>query len=181
MQLNGKVTSMNQSGVMLRMPSDKLSLDETDELLGEEHIGTSYDTPLRTDAFDTTDEEKIKIISLHFREIMNTLGLDLNDDSLRGTPGRVAKMFVKEIFSGLDPKNRPKVALFDNKYKYNQMLVEKNITLYSNCEHHFVYNRGACCLYLVWKSYRFIKDQPDRAILFATAAGAGKVNHSNSE
>lgn len=84
------------------------------------------------------DEEKIKIISQHFREIMNTLGLDLDDDGLKGTSGRVAKMYVKEIFSGLNPKNKPIAALFENKYKYNQMLVERNITLYSNCEHHFV-------------------------------------------
>lgn len=107
-------------------------------MLGEQHIGTSYDTPLRKDAFDISDEQKIKIISRNFKEIMNTLGLDLTDDSVKGTPGRVAKMFVKEIFSGLDPKNKPAIALFDNKYKYDQMLIEKNITLFSNCEHHFV-------------------------------------------
>jgi GTP cyclohydrolase I len=117
---------------------ETLSLAEMEELLGEQHIGTSYDTPLRDDAFDYTDEEKIAIISGHFREIMNTLGLDLTDDSLRGTPGRVAKMFVKEIFSGLNPKNKPAITLFNNKYGYNQMLAEKNITVYSNCEHHFV-------------------------------------------
>jgi GTP cyclohydrolase I len=111
--------------------------EETD-LIGENHIGTSADTPLRKDAFELSDREKIKKISFHFREIMETLGLDLLDDSLKGTPGRVAKMYVEEIFSGLNPKNKPNVALFENKYKYNQMLVEKNITLYSNCEHHFV-------------------------------------------
>ena len=77
-------------------------------------------------------------IAFHFSEFMQTLGLDLSDDSLRGTPMRVAKMYVKEIFSGLDPKNKPKIALFDNKYQYRQMLIEKNITFYSNCEHHFV-------------------------------------------
>jgi len=96
---------MSQNGVMLNTPLHNLSLEEVDELFGEQHIGTSYDTPLRADAFDLGDEEKIKIISRHFREIMNTLGLDLTDDSLRGTPKRVAKMFVKEVFSGLDPKN----------------------------------------------------------------------------
>lgn len=117
---------------------NNLSLVEMEELLGEQHIGTSYDTPLRDDAFDLQDDDKIKIIAHHFKEIMHTLGLDLTDDSLRGTPGRVAKMYVKEIFKGLDPKNKPATALFDNKYQYNQMLVEKNITLYSNCEHHFV-------------------------------------------
>ena len=89
-------------------------------------------------AFDMSDDEKIAQIEYHFRQIMETLGLDLTDDSLKGTPKRVAKMYVKEIFSGLDPKNMPKVALFDNKYQYNEMLVEKNITFYSNCEHHFV-------------------------------------------
>ncbi|HCN84083.1 MAG TPA: GTP cyclohydrolase I FolE [Sphingobacteriaceae bacterium] len=123
---------------MLDRAENNLSLVEIEELLGEQHIGTSYDTPLRDDAFDLPDEEKIKIISGHFREIMNTLGLDLTDDSLKGTPRRVAKMYVKEIFSGLDPKNKPTIALFDNKYRYKQMLVEKNIALYSNCEHHFV-------------------------------------------
>lgn len=113
-------------------------LDEYNESLGDHHVSTSAETPLRTDAFDITDEEKIRIIASHFRHIMHTLGLDLTDDSLKGTPRRVAKMFVKEIFSGLDPKNKPDIKLFDNKYNYNQMLVEKNITLYSNCEHHFV-------------------------------------------
>jgi len=119
-------------------PGNNQSLLELEDLLGEQHIGTSYDTPLRSDAFDLSDEEKIRIISGHFRQIMITLGLDLSDDSLNGTPARVAKMYVKEIFSGLNPKNKPEIALFDNKYRYSQMLVEKNIILYSNCEHHFV-------------------------------------------
>lgn len=115
-----------------------LSEEELFDLFGDEHIGTSAETPLRADAFDLTDAEKINKIETHFREIMLTLGLDLNDDSLKGTPKRVAKMYVQEIFKGLNPANKPSVALFENKYKYNQMLVEKNITLYSNCEHHFV-------------------------------------------
>lgn len=123
---------------MLNTRENNLSLVELEELLGEQHIGTSYDTPLREDAFDLSDKEKISLIAGHFEKIMDILGLDLTDDSLRGTPGRVAKMYVKEIFSGLNPANKPQVALFDNKYRYNQMLVEKNITLYSNCEHHFV-------------------------------------------
>jgi len=106
--------------------------------LEDNHIATSEDTPLRADAFDLSDEEKIKKIESHFREIMLTLGLDLTDDSLNGTPKRVAKMFVKEIFSGLDPKNEPAATLFENKFGYNEMLVEKNIGFYSNCEHHFV-------------------------------------------
>ncbi|WP_084812215.1 GTP cyclohydrolase I FolE [Flammeovirga pacifica] len=106
--------------------------------IGDNHIGTSYDTPMKEDAFELSDEEKIKKISSHFREIMDTLGLDLKDDSLRGTPDRVAKMYVKEIFSGLNPENRPDIKLFDNKYKYDEMLIEKNIHFFSNCEHHFV-------------------------------------------
>lgn len=110
----------------------------SDDEIGDDHILTSLRTPLRPDAFDLSDEEKMERISYHFRQIMETLGLDLSDDSLRGTPNRVAKMYVKEIFSGLNPKNRPNVALFDNKYGYNEMLVEKDITFYSNCEHHFV-------------------------------------------
>ncbi len=110
----------------------------TDEEIGDEHISTSVDTPLRADAFDLSDEEKKAKIEHHFRQIMETLGLDLTDDSLKGTPKRVAKMYVDEIFSGLNPANAPKIALFDNKYQYNGMLVEKNISFYSNCEHHFV-------------------------------------------
>jgi len=108
------------------------------EIIEDEHIGTSYETPLRPDAFDKDDELKIELIEKHFKEIMQILGLDLNDDSLQGTPHRVAKMYVKEIFSGLNPDNKPKAKLFENKYKYNEMLVEKDITFYSNCEHHFV-------------------------------------------
>lgn len=115
-------------------PINGLSVDD----IGDEHIGTSHETPLREDAFDLDDDLKIELIQKHFKEIMQILGLDLSDDSLSGTPERVAKMYVKEIFSGLNPRNKPEVKLFDNKYKYNQMLVEKDITIYSNCEHHFV-------------------------------------------
>ncbi len=111
---------------------------ETIDTIGEEHIATSIDTPLRSDAFAIDDEFKIELIQKHFREIMHILGLDLNDDSLAGTPYRVAKMFVTEIFSGLNPANKPEVKLFENKYQYNEMLIEKNITLFSYCEHHFV-------------------------------------------
>jgi GTP cyclohydrolase I len=110
----------------------------TIEEIGDEHVGTSADTPLRPDAFALDDDLKVELIQKHFREIMHILGLDLEDDSLKGTPERVAKMYVKEIFSGLNPKNRPDIKLFENKYKYNEMLVEKDITFYSNCEHHFV-------------------------------------------
>jgi GTP cyclohydrolase IA len=108
------------------------------EVIGDEHVGTSHDTPLRPDAFEKDDELKIELIEKHFKEIMQILGLDLNDDSLKGTPHRVAKMYVKEIFSGLNPDNKPKAKLFENKYNYDEMLVEKDITFYSNCEHHFV-------------------------------------------
>jgi GTP cyclohydrolase IA len=108
------------------------------EDIGDDHLFTSLDTPMKPNAFDMSNDEKKKRISILFSEIMDVLGLDLTDDSLKGTPDRVAKMYVEEIFSGLDPENKPKVALFDNKYQYNQMLVEKNITFYSNCEHHFV-------------------------------------------
>lgn len=99
---------------------------------------TKTDTPLRDDAFELSDDEKIKKIEYHFARIMQTLGLDLYDDSLSGTPHRIAKMYVEEIFSGLNPENKPDVSLFDNKYGYREMLIEKNITLYSQCEHHFV-------------------------------------------
>ena len=106
--------------------------------IGDDHMYTGLETPLKKDAFAVSDAEKKAKISILFEEIMDVMGLDLNDDSLKGTPDRVAKMYIDEIFSGLNPKNKPKIALFDNKYQYNQMLVEKNITFYSNCEHHFV-------------------------------------------
>lgn len=108
------------------------------EDIGDDHLFTGLETPMRTDAFKLSDEEKKEKIALLFEEIMTVMGLDLTDDSLKGTPKRVAKMYIDEIFSGLNPQNKPKVALFDNKYQYNQMLVEKNISFYSNCEHHFV-------------------------------------------
>ena len=106
--------------------------------IGNDHVAGSVDTPLRSDAFDISEKKKKQIIAKHFTAIMETLGLDLTDDSLMGTPHRVAKMYIDEIFYGLDPKNKPKVALFKNTYNYNEMLVEKNVTFYSNCEHHFV-------------------------------------------
>ena len=109
-----------------------------DEDAGFDHLSASQQTPLRADAFELSDEDKIHKIEGHFAEIMQTLGLDLTDDSLKGTPHRVAKMFVKEIFSGLNPKNRPHARSFSNHYNYNQMLVERDITLFSYCEHHFV-------------------------------------------
>lgn len=111
--------------------------DFTDEL-GNNHIGTSDQTPLRKDAFEKTDDEKIAIIKKDVENILITLGIDLSDDSLNKTPDRVAKMFVKEIFGGLNPDKKPSSSTFENKYKYNEMLVEKNITVYSTCEHHLL-------------------------------------------
>jgi len=111
---------------------------ETTDFIGDNHISTSAQTPLRTDAFEMTDDEKISAIKEDVEKIMNTLGLDLNDDSLKDTPKRVAKMFVKEVFGGLHPKRKPKASTFKNNYKYGEMLVEKNITLYSTCEHHLL-------------------------------------------
>ncbi|WP_209404310.1 GTP cyclohydrolase I FolE [Pseudozobellia sp. WGM2] len=113
-------------------------LEKQFEEMGNDHISASEDTPLRNDAFVLTDEEKIERIQANIREVMLTLGLDLDDDSLKGTPNRVAKMYVKEIFGGLHPDRKPKSSTFDNKYKYGEMLVEKNITLYSTCEHHLL-------------------------------------------
>ncbi|WP_163714273.1 GTP cyclohydrolase I FolE [Mangrovibacterium lignilyticum] len=108
------------------------------DLIGDNHIGTSLETPMREDAFEKTDEEKMAIIESKFRDIMETLGLDLTDDSLNGTPHRVAKMYVQEIFNGLDPANKPKISVFENKFNYGEMLVERNINLNSTCEHHFL-------------------------------------------
>ena len=109
----------------------------TDEL-GNNHIATNENNPIRKDAFDKTDEEKIELIKKDVESILLTLGIDLTDDSLKGTPNRVAKMFVKEIFGGLNPNKKPSSSTFENKYKYNEMLVEKNITVYSTCEHHLL-------------------------------------------
>ncbi|MGY6561963.1 MAG: GTP cyclohydrolase I FolE [Luteibaculaceae bacterium] len=117
-----------------------LNLAEISEVdaIGEEHFSESVDTPLRDDAFAISDREKIALIESRFREIMDIMGLDLTDASLKGTPNRVAKMYINEIFSGLNPANKPKISLFPNTYGYRRMLVEKNITLHSYCEHHFV-------------------------------------------
>ncbi|MEB2778008.1 GTP cyclohydrolase I FolE [Algoriphagus sp. D3-2-R+10] len=125
-----KETLLNTMGIKIARASF--------EDIGDEHVGTSLETPLRADAFEMDDELKVELIEKHFREIMHIMGLDLTDDSLKGTPHRVAKMYVKEVFSGLNPKNKPVAKLFENKYKYNEMLVEKNITFFSHCEHHFV-------------------------------------------
>ncbi len=115
-----------------------MSNQDLHDEIGDEHFSSHYDTPMRSDAFELSPEEKIAKIEEHFTTIMHTLGLDLTDDSLKGTPKRVAKMFVNETFGGLHPDRKPKMSTFENKYKYNQMLVEKDITVYSTCEHHFL-------------------------------------------
>ncbi|MDO6437800.1 GTP cyclohydrolase I FolE [Cyclobacterium sp. 1_MG-2023] len=108
------------------------------DIIGDNHVMTNSETPLRSDAFDKSDEEKIKNIAHHFEGIMNELGLDLTDESLSGTPYRFAKMYVKELFYGLNPANKPKLSVFPNKYGYSKMLVEQNINIDSSCEHHFL-------------------------------------------
>jgi len=108
------------------------------ELIGDNHQMTSAETPLRPDAFDKSDAEKMAVIEKHFHSIMEEMGMDMTDDSLQGTPHRVAKMFIQEIFSGLNPANKPKISVFDNSYNYDKMLVEANISFNSTCEHHFL-------------------------------------------
>jgi len=116
----------------------KNRMKNTIDEIGDDHVGSSAKTPLRADAFEISDQEKINRIQESVKDILNTLGMDLNDDSLKGTPKRVAKAFVNEIFGGLNPANKPKLSTFDNNYKYGEMLVEKNITVYSTCEHHLL-------------------------------------------
>ncbi|MFP9100264.1 GTP cyclohydrolase I FolE [Flavobacterium sp. RHBU_24] len=116
------------------MTQDKDNRDE----IGDNHIASSAQTPLRADAFTISDEEKMAMIRKDVENILYTLGMDLTDDSIKGTPNRVAKMFVKEIFGGLNPAKKPGSSTFENKYKYGEMLVEKNITVYSTCEHHLL-------------------------------------------
>ena len=113
-------------------------MNEIIDEMGNDHIFSSAKNPIREDAFDLSEKEKIDLIQKDFSNILHTLGMDLNDDSIKGTPLRVAKMFVKEIFGGLNPERKPKLSTFDNNYKYGEMLVEKNITLYSTCEHHLL-------------------------------------------
>lgn len=130
---NGKLKhSLNGTTAMNGHHKDA-SVDE----IGALHLATSIDTPMRDDAFELSEEEKIDRIAEHFFEIMHTMGLDMSDDSLRGTPRRVAKMYVQEIFAGLNPERFPAITLFDNKFQYRNMLVEKNIPVQSTCEHHF--------------------------------------------
>ena len=112
--------------------------EEQVDLVGDDHLSSSSDTPLRKDAFEITDEEKISIIEKNVYNILETIGMDLTDDSLKGTPKRVAKAWVNELFGGLNPEKMPKASTFDNKYLYKEMLVEKNITVFSTCEHHLL-------------------------------------------
>ncbi|MGB5317753.1 GTP cyclohydrolase I FolE, partial [Eudoraea sp.] len=112
--------------------------EEKFDAIENDHVSSNQETPMRKDAFVLSDDHKIEQISRNVEEIMHTLGLDLSDDSLKGTPLRVAKMYVKEVFGGLHPDRKPKSSTFDNKYKYGEMLVEKNITVYSTCEHHLL-------------------------------------------
>ena len=108
------------------------------EIIDQDHKNYSIETPLRKDAFEISDDQKISIIEKNVKEILYTLGMDMTDDSLKGTPKRVAKAYVNELFGGLNPKNLPSSSTFDNKYKYGEMLVEKNITVFSTCEHHLL-------------------------------------------
>jgi GTP cyclohydrolase I len=123
---------------MLNTPNNKNIITDLIDQIGDDHIMTNISTPLREDAFKLDDEVKIELIQKHFAEIMQILGLDLDDESLKGTPKRVAKMYVKELFSGINPQSMPALTLFNNNYKYGEMLVERNIRFNSNCEHHFV-------------------------------------------
>lgn len=124
-------------GILDVMKLEKIITDSLDQI-GDDHFSASAETPLRADAFEMPNDEKIAVIQKHVKAILETLGMDLTDDSLKGTPLRVAKMYVNEIFGGLHPDRKPKASTFDNSYKYGEMLVEKNITLYSTCEHHLL-------------------------------------------
>ncbi|WP_432673242.1 GTP cyclohydrolase I FolE [Flavobacterium sp. SM2513] len=115
-----------------------INTNDLQDEIGNNHIATSAENPVRKDAFELSDEQKIESIKVDVEKILQTLGMDLNDDSIKGTPNRVAKMFVKELFGGLNPAKKPSASTFDNNYKYGEMLVEKNITLYSTCEHHLL-------------------------------------------
>ena len=128
---------MNLNGNRLPKVTDNGNYEHL-KVIGDNHIGNSQETPIRLDAFALDEDSKVELIARHFEEIMKILGLDLSDDSLRGTPMRVAKMYVKEIFYGLDPGKKPDIQMFENKFRYNEMLVEKDIKVQSYCEHHFV-------------------------------------------
>ncbi|NVK03300.1 MAG: GTP cyclohydrolase I FolE [Flavobacteriia bacterium] len=137
-------TSASTAARKDRMESSSEEILHVVELAGNSHVGTSKETPMRKDAFELSDQEKIEQIADKFKDIMHILGMDLSDDSLSGTPKRVAKMYVQEVFQGLNPANKPESKLFDNKYQYGEMLVERDITVQSYCEHHFVPILGVC-------------------------------------
>lgn len=143
MRNNIQMTASNKDSMTSEKNSDIIDINHnlsgySLEDIGDDHMYKGLQTPLKRDAFKVPDKEKKQRIALLFEEIMEVIGMDLTDDSLKGTPDRVAEMYIDEIFSGLNPANKPEITLFDNKYQYNQMLVEKNIIFYSNCEHHFV-------------------------------------------
>lgn len=129
---------MKRPVILLNSMDNKLKMLSQWEEMGDSHVGSSKETPLREDAFVMDDQLKIELIAKHFKEIMQVLGLDLADESLKGTPLRVAKMFINEHFKGLNPKNKPLPTLFENSFEYSEMLVERDIEFYSTCEHHFV-------------------------------------------
>jgi len=129
---------MLKKGNEMRDPGKSVVESMEFENISDDHLLTSIETPLRSDAFKLNDDLKIELIEKNFKEIMHVLGLDLNDESLKDTPKRVAKMYVKEIFRGLNPENKPQPTIFENKFRFNEMLVERNITIYSYCKHHFV-------------------------------------------
>ena len=132
------VNLLNKINLNKKKALNTLIEKEIYELIGDNHQMTSAETPLRADAFDKSDAEKMATIEKHFHIIMEEMGMDMTDDSLQGTPHRVAKMFIQEIFSGLNPANKPKISVFDNSYNYDKMLVEANISFNSTCEHHFL-------------------------------------------
>jgi GTP cyclohydrolase IA len=138
MKLRETMSNTKGNNAIVKGISDLENIAEQIDWLGQEHIGSSVETPLRKDAFRLSSEEKVDQIELKFAEILNILGLDLTDDSLKGTPRRVAKMYVNEVFSGLKPEEKPEAKLFKNTFNYNEMLVEKGIKVHSYCEHHLV-------------------------------------------
>lgn len=128
----------NHTRKLMNNKNKHIEASQLADQIGDDHESFSTETPLRPDAFALSDEEKIEKIQGYMRGIMETLGLDLEDDSLRGTPKRVAKMYVREVFGGLNPERKPNMSTFKNLYRYGEMLVEKNIVVYSTCEHHFL-------------------------------------------
>ncbi|UAB82403.1 GTP cyclohydrolase I FolE [Marixanthomonas sp. SCSIO 43207] len=115
------------------------------------HVVTT--NPLRDDAFDKHEALKIKLITGKFKDIIEILGFDLTNDSIKDTPNRIAKMYVNEVFKGLNPKNKPKITVFKNEYSYHTPLTELNIPFTSFCEHHFVPIQGKANIAYVPKDY----------------------------